>query len=60
MSCDYIITMSPMEGIHLEHKRYKYISRKWKNGRWVYTYPKVSNGFYIMDKQISKAAGQDF
>ena len=49
-----------MEGIHLEHKRYKYISRKWKNGRWVYTYPKVSNGFYIMDKQISKAAGQDF
>lgn len=38
---DYIITFSPYEGVNLEHKSYKYIQRKWVNGRWQYTYPKT-------------------
>ena len=39
MSNDFIIVNDPYKGIHLEHKRYKYLKREWKNGRWNYTYP---------------------
>lgn len=53
---DYIIVMDKMNGPHLEHKKYKYISREWKNGRWVYTYPKVSSGNYVKAKQTSMDA----
>ena len=42
MSKDYIITIDPMSGAHIEHRSHKYISRKWKNGHWVYTYPDPS------------------
>ena len=40
---DYIIVNDPYRGVHLEHKKYKYLKREWKNGRWNYTYPKYGS-----------------
>jgi len=36
---DFIIVNDSYRGVHLEHKRYKYLKREWKNGHWNYTYP---------------------
>ncbi|MBP5595207.1 MAG: hypothetical protein J6Y02_07480 [Pseudobutyrivibrio sp.] len=37
---NYILVMDPMYSPHLEHGKYKYIKRYWKNGHWNYVYPK--------------------